>query len=68
MTPSARPEGHPVSSTKCAESDCTASVKNHYWGHVKADGWFFSKEGPAWCPEHLPDWVPAWRERQKAKR
>lgn len=24
-------------------------------------GWFFQKNGTSYCPEHVPDWVPAWR-------
>lgn len=31
-------------------------------------GWFHSKaEECAWCPEHVPDWVPAWRAKQAAR-
>ena len=47
----------------CSAVGCAKSIKDHYWGHVKAEGWFFSKAGEAYCPEHLPEWVPAWRER-----
>lgn len=51
----------------CSHEGCEASVKNHYWGKVKADDWFFQKTGEAWCPEHIPEWVETWR-RWKAAR
>lgn len=37
------------------------------WDVIRAgnEGWFFQKGGISYCPEHVPDWVPAWRERQK---
>ncbi len=37
---------------------------------MKADraGWFHSyQEEQAYCPVHVPDWVPAWRAKQEAK-
>lgn len=53
----------------CAEPECPEKVKDHYWGHVKAEGWFFSMEtGDAFCPAHNPPWVAEWRERKKAKK
>jgi hypothetical protein len=56
----------------CARRDdgCTASHPSGKWGTMAADkaGWFHSKaEECAWCPEHLPDWVPAWRAKQAAR-
>ncbi len=51
----------------CSEPGCEATVKNHYWGRVKADLWFFQKNGDAWCPDHHPEWVAAWRARKKAR-
>lgn len=43
------------------DPDCEAKIKNHAWGKIKAEGWFFSKakgEIPekAYCPDHLPEW------------
>lgn len=32
------------------------------------EGWFITREGIAHCPAHIPDWVPAWRERKRLKR
>ena len=48
---------------------CAASHPSSKWGAMKADreGWFHSREEEAaYCPEHVPDWVPAWREKQAA--
>lgn len=60
---------HPVF---CAVRDkgCTASHPSGRWGTIAADsaGWFHSKaEECAYCPEHVPDWVPAWRAKQAAR-
>lgn len=62
-----------VGDVTCVESDkgCTATVKNHRWGRVKADGWFFTKELPddkGYCPEHNPPWVAEWRAKKKQAR
>jgi hypothetical protein len=38
---------------------------------MKADraGWFHSREeAAAYCPEHVPDWVPAWRAKKAAEK
>lgn len=37
------------------------------WDVIKAGeaGWFFQRDGTAWCPNHVPEWVESWRERQK---
>lgn len=48
----------------CSQPDCTQVVKNHAWAKIKADGWFFQRDGSLWCPEHVPDWVDAWRARK----
>ena len=61
----------PTPYVHCAGKDgmggCDAKIKDHAWGHIKADDWFFSKQtGNLFCPEHIPDWVPAWRARKKA--
>lgn len=58
----------------CDEDGCNARAKNHRWGKVKAEGWFFFRrdglEDAAYCPEHVPAWVEkwrAWRAERKAK-
>jgi hypothetical protein len=57
----------------CAMKDegCTASHPSGRWGNQKAadEGWFASKaEGVSYCPLHVPEWVPAWRAKQAARR
>ena len=56
---------HPV---RCAEkkNGCPASHPGSRFDNSKADkaGWFHGKDGTAYCPDHLPDWVGPWRERQ----
>lgn len=46
---------------RCSIEGCPASVADHYWGKVKAIGWFFMRDGTAYCPEHLPEWLAEWR-------
>jgi hypothetical protein len=55
----------------CAGPDdlggCGEKIRDHAWGHIKAEGWFFSKEtGKAYCPEHNPPWVEEWRAKKRA--
>jgi len=55
---------------KCSHEGCEASYADHKWGQIQAsaDGWFNARDGETrYCPEHLPEWVPAWRQR-KAER
>jgi len=61
---------HETNSVHCAGDDCVESFENHRWGRIKAHdaGWFEQKDGIAWCPEHKPDWVDAWRAREAAKK
>lgn len=62
---------HDVGVLKCTYEGCTATVKNHYWGKVRAhaDGWFMSSdEKVIRCPEHLPDWVIPWREKKRQEK
>jgi hypothetical protein len=47
-------------------SCCDRTVANHRWGKIKATGWFFAKDGTAYCPEHVPEWVQKWRETRAA--
>lgn len=46
---------------------CPAECKDHKWGRIAAhnEGWFFSRSGEAFCPLHLPNWVPQWRAERK---
>lgn len=46
----------------CDHPGCEVKIKNHYWGRVKAEGWFFQKTGEGFCPEHVPPWVLDWRK------
>lgn len=51
----------------CAQQGCATSYHNKSgWDSIRAQskGWFEQKNGKSWCPEHVPDWVPAWREQQ----
>jgi hypothetical protein len=27
-------------------------------------GWYFSKDGVAFCPTHIPSWLKKWREKR----
>lgn len=58
----APPAGH----DGCSHPGCTQAVLNHRWAHLRAqtDGWFFQRNNTAWCPDHVPDWVPAWRAKR----
>jgi hypothetical protein len=59
---------------ECCHEGCTASVPSHRWGKIRAVGWLFTRptsaspQGRQWCPDHLPEWVGPWRERQAAKK
>jgi len=61
-------EGFVPTPKRCAHEGCDAEIKGHAWAVIKAEDWFFQKDGTSWCPDHLPDWVPAWRARQAAKK
>ena len=53
--------------TRCSHEKCPASVPGSKWAHVKAtaeQGWLFLKNGETYCPDHLPEWVAAWRARK----
>lgn len=51
----------PKSYIKCEE--CEEKIPNNKWGHIKADDWFFQKDGKSYCPRHIPEWVPEWRKK-----
>ena len=65
----ARTHEHKAPRLPCAGEGCERSIPNHYWGKVKdGEGWFIARdESQAFCPRHLPDWVPEWRAN-KARR
>jgi len=54
----------------CLKPRCPRTVGRSKFERIRAgsEGWFFPREGGAWCPDHLPEWVPAWRERQKKRK
>lgn len=53
---------------ECDQPECETKVKNHAWGYIKAEGWFFSRDGErGYCPEHVPAWVSEWRKKRKKK-
>lgn len=58
----------------CARKDdlgCAASHPGSRHDAIRAqqEGWFHSlKTQLHYCPEHVPDWVPAWRAAQAAKK
>lgn len=60
-----RSRDHVSGELRCSHPDCPRSVKNHRWGITKASDWFFGKDGKQYCPDHIPDWVEAWRKRKK---
>lgn len=53
---------------RCARKPpCSARVRvASKWDRIKAgdEGWFFQKDGTAWCPKHTPAWVAEWRRRK----
>ena len=51
----------------CCIQGCDRQIaEGHRWGKIRAQdkGWFFAKTGHVYCPDHVPDWVAAWRERR----
>ena len=46
---------------KCSDPECDATIPDHAWGHIKADGWFQQRDERIWCPKHIPEWVDKWR-------
>jgi hypothetical protein len=48
------------------EGGCSLMCPHNMWGQIKAHpDWFFGRDGKAFCPDHLPEWVPGWRARKK---
>lgn len=52
----------------CSEDGCEAKIKNHAWGKIKAEGWLQLRTGPAYCPDHLPEWYEEWAMRKADER
>lgn len=60
----------------CDRPGCGRSIKSHQWGGRnaanKGEDWFMQKAlpngepGPAWCPDHHPEWVAEWRAKRAA--
>jgi len=61
---------HEIPLKSCAVEDCEETYRPHMWGSIKAHdrGWFLQKDGTAWCPQHVPEWVAEWREREAKKK
>jgi hypothetical protein len=53
---------------KCSHENCKATVSGNKWSAIRAHdiGWFFAKNGNAFCPAHNPPWVAKWRARRNA--
>lgn len=59
---------------QCAHEGCEETVPQGdserlgRWHKLRASaelGWFFQKDGKAWCPAHVPEWVEGWRAKNK---
>lgn len=50
--------------SQCQE--CPAECEDHKWGRIKAQnlGWFFTRSGLVYCPQHNPSWVKSWRHER----
>ena len=50
----------------CCKYGCKETCPDHKFGMIRAntEGWFFTGEGLAYCPEHVPVWVAAWRRKK----
>lgn len=55
--------------TECSAKGCPATFTNHQWGKIRAysAGWFTTRDGAAWCPDHTPGYVADWRESKASK-
>jgi hypothetical protein len=51
----------------CRHDGCGETrVGNHFEDIRSAkEGWFFQRNGEAWCPNHNPEWVIEWRSKKK---
>jgi hypothetical protein len=60
-----------VTCARRGDLGCPASYPASKFAAIRAGeaGWFCSKaEECAYCPDHVPDWVPAWRAAQAKKK
>lgn len=53
----------------CSGGGCEKFFVPSRWGNQAAQnkGWFLQRNGQVWCPDHVPDWVPAWRLKKELK-
>lgn len=60
---------YPEDRVRCSIKGCRTSYSKDMWSSIKATeaGWFQQKDLTAFCPEHVPDWVPAWRAKQRGQ-
>ena len=60
---------HATPPKKCSGPGCPKTYTPHEWGSKAAQraGWFLQRNGDAWCPDHHPEWVAAWRARQSTQ-
>lgn len=44
----------------CDVEFCQEHISTHKWARIKAHGagWYFTKDGRAFCPLHRPPWAP----------
>lgn len=61
---------HSVQPKKCSKKSCTNTYTPHHWGTKQAgrEGWFMQRNGVAWCPKHIPDWVAEWRKKKAEEK
>ena len=60
-----------MSVLRCVHDGCDRYYPNNKWASIKAhsEGWFVHKdETDIYCPDHLPTWVPQWRDKQARER
>ena len=57
----------PGNVVECYDQWCGESFPSSKFGKIRASdaGWFFQKDGVAWCPAHIPEWVGPWRARKR---
>lgn len=57
----------PIHYKVCDYDGCTDQTETHQWAkkNAQSQGWFFQRNGMAWCPAHNPEWVEEWRAKQR---
>lgn len=45
-------------------------ISGSRWDDQRAQnlGWFMQRNGDVWCPNHVPDWVSAWRAKKNESK